>query len=234
MWLVLAEDGDEDAAWAAEGLRRLGLDPVELMTSEALAAARWNHRIGRSGNDVEAELADGRVLRSRGTRGVVNRLTGAPPSRLAAGTSADREYAAQEWHAFCLGWLQSFEGPVVNPAGPRGLCGAWRYPGEWRLLAHRAGLPAKRYRVGEPPEAAAGRALVVGRDGFVPAALAGSGRSLVRLAELAATPLLDVYLGVDAGRPAVLAGSPLPELRAGDDAALGALERLLAPTAPAA
>jgi hypothetical protein len=233
VWLVLADDGDEGAVWAVDGLRHVGLDPVELFTPDALGGGRWAHRLGRGGNGVEAHFPDGRVLRSRATRGVLNRLTGRPPTSLQSGRAADHAYAAQEWHAFVLGWMQAFEGPVVNRASPRGLCGAWRYLGEWRLLAHRAGLAAAPYRTGSPPDTASTRALVVGRDAFVPERLAGSGAEFVRLASLARTPLLDVYLSVEDGRAAVVGGSPLPDLRAGGEAALAALARLLTGPAPA-
>ena len=197
------------------------------MTSSDLARARWAHRIGRSGNEVEAELPNARVIRSRETKGVLNRLAHVPIESLASRNPEDREYAVQEWHAFVLGWLQAFPGPVLNPAGPRGLCGPWRYPGEWRLLADRAGLRSARYQVGEPPRPAEHAAIVIGADAFVPEPLAGLGPACIRLSALAATPLLEVYITRGRNGPEVVGASPLPELRATGETGLEALQRLL-------
>lgn len=233
MWLVLAEAEDADAVWAADGLRRR-LDDVELVTADTLAGARWRHRVGGARNHVEAQLNDGRTIDSRAVSGVVNRLTGIFASAAEALASDDWEYGAQEWHAFVLGWLQSFAGPVVNPAGPRGLCGPFRYPGEWRLLAHRAGLAAMPYRWGADEEQADECALVVGRDAFVPRSLAGLGPRCARLAALAETPLLEVFLSTRDGSPRVVGATPLPRLRAGGEPLLDALAGLLARTAAAA
>ena len=47
MWLVLCPSSDVAGRWAFEGLRARGLAPIELVTSESLAYARWDHRVDR-------------------------------------------------------------------------------------------------------------------------------------------------------------------------------------------
>jgi hypothetical protein len=158
---------------------------------------------------------------------VLNRLIGPPQEAFSNSAPADRLYAEQEWWAFTLGWLQALAGRVVNPAGPRGLCGAWRYPSEWRLLAHAAGLSTAEYRSGFAEPMIDALALVIGDEALVADGLEGFGRACVRLAGLAGAPLLEIWFARARGEPVVVGATPLPRLSAGGDASLRALVRLL-------
>jgi hypothetical protein len=227
VWLVLADANDDEARWASQGLTRLGQETVEFVTAEDLALGQLQHRLGPGRNEFEALLADGRQVASAEVSAVLNRLIGPPQGVFNDAAPADRAYAEQEWWACTLGWLQALPGRIVNPAGPRGLCGAWRYPSEWRLLAHSAGLSTAEYQAGAVEPIIDGQVLVIGNQALVAAGLEGLGRGCVRLAALAGTPLLEVWFTRAQGQPFVVGATPLPRLSAGGDAALRALARLL-------
>lgn len=227
MWLVLADAHDDEARWASQGLARRGQETIEFVTAEDLASGQLQHRLGVDGNEFEALLADGRRVVSGEVSAVLNRLIGPPQGAFSAATPADRLYAEQEWWAFTLGWLQALAGRAVNSAGPRGLCGAWRYPSEWRLLAHAAGLATAEYDTGSAEPMIDAHALVIGDEALVGDGLEGSGRACVRLAALADAPLLEIWFARAQVQPVVVGATPLPRLSAGGEASLRALARLL-------
>ncbi len=148
MYLVLCSATDASGLWAYEGLKHLGVAPLELVLAESLAqpATRWEHRIDRSGAHIKIALPDGRVLCGSRIRGAINRLTGPSPMIAQQAADSDREYAQAELQAFYLSWLNGLPGLVLNRATPSGLCGAWHHASEWAMLAGRAGLPVRAYR----------------------------------------------------------------------------------------
>ena len=224
---MLGDGNDDEARWASHGLAQRAQETVEFVTTEDLAAGQLQHRLGVEGNEFEALLADGRRVLSGEVSVVLNRLIGPPQGAFSDAAPIDRRYAEQEWWAFTLGWLEALAGRVVNPAGPRGLCGAWRYPSEWRVLAHAAGLPTAEYRAGVAEPAIDAQALVIGDEALVADGLEGFGRGCVRLAGLAGAPLLEIWFSRAQGEPVVVGATPLPRLSAGGDASLRALVHLL-------
>jgi hypothetical protein len=241
MWLVLCPDYDSPARWAFEGLRARGLAPLEFVSAEALTRSRrWEHRVGADGADVQFELPDGRVLRGRDVRGVLNRLTHVPVGHLRA--TRDHDYMTQEFTAFFMSWLYALPGPILNRPTPQGLGGRWRHSSEWVLLASSAGLPTPPYRLssqdghdemtaGERSLLPAGtktrQVVVVAGQTFAPFAVPDEiSAGCVRLAAAAETPLLGVDFS--AGGEWTFAGAtPLPDLRAGGAPLLDALARAL-------
>jgi hypothetical protein len=221
MWLVLCDRTDLAALWAFRGLAARGLEPLELVTADALAyALRWEHRVGAEGASIAVELAGGRRIEGEGVRGVLNRLVGVPDGHLRHATPADREYAAQELSAFFLSWLASLPGPVLNEATAQGLSGRWRHRSEWLALAAEAGLPTAPFRMnGAQPEEAMWKAhrsalVVCGEALGAPDPLAAG---CVQMAALAGTGIL----GVDFDREwRVTGATPLPDLRSGGEPAL--------------
>lgn len=185
MFIVLCASNDHAALWAWEGLKLRGLEPIELVTSEALAFARgWEHRVGASGAHVKIALQDagaptqinaGRVLCGSRIRGVLNRLSWPSSSLISHAAPSDREYSSCEIQAFYLSWLNSLSGVIVNRPNPGGLSGAWRHASEWAVRANRAGLSVPPYRQSArdsadrgygplTPEAAVPESLIVLRD----------------------------------------------------------------------
>ena len=233
MWLVLASPHDAAARWACEGLRRRGLAPVLWVDGEALANAAWSHALDDDGVDCVARLPDGQTLDGRALRGVLNRLDPMPQGPLRQAHAEDRDYAQQELFALLLSWLHALPAPLLNRATPHGLAGAWRHASEWALLAGRAGLPAAHAMScrDEPAlpraqDAATTRAIVL--DGAVhgPALPPAVREALVRLSELAETPLLGVELRHD-GEWRFVGASACPDLRLGGEPLLDALARAL-------
>ncbi|HEX2079627.1 MAG TPA: hypothetical protein VHG08_18010 [Longimicrobium sp.] len=233
MYLVLGSRADASARWAWRGLADRGLEPLEWIDAESLAGARWEHRVGTDGTDVEITLADGRAVRAAGVRGVLNRLAAVPGPDVAH--PEDREYARQELAAFHLSWLHALPAPMLGRPAPYGLCGAWRHASEWASLAAWAGLATPAHHVGSdgpsPAPAGAGPARTVyvvagevaGRN--VPAEVAEGCR---RLAEMADATLLGIGFTVDDGGAWTFAGAtPLPDLVPGGDALLDAIARAL-------
>jgi hypothetical protein len=146
MWLVLCSSSDASGLWVYEGLRQLGVAPLELVLAESLAyGCRWEHRLDAGGTHIKIVLPDGRVLCSSQIRGAINRLL-APPGIAQRAVAADKDYAQAELQAFYLSWLKGLPGVVVNRPTPMGLCGSWYHPSEWNHRASRAGLSAPAYR----------------------------------------------------------------------------------------
>jgi hypothetical protein len=147
MWTIFCTPEHCAAVWALDGLRRRGLQPVELVTTETLAfATAWEHRVGSDGAHFKIALQDKRTLCSTRIRGVLNRLSAPSLALIAHAAPTEREYAASELQAFYLSWLHSLSGVVINRPSPLGLAGGWRHTSEWALRASRAGLRAPSYR----------------------------------------------------------------------------------------
>ena len=241
MFLVLCETDDAAAAWACEGLRARGLAPVERVTAEDLAGARWVHRVGARGAWVEAELMDGRHLHGREVRGTLNRLLFVPQSSLVLVQDADRHYVTLELSAFHMSWLRSLGGPLPGTPSPQTLCGRIRHISEWLWLAGRAGLPAPVYTQSSrgaapmfelnarvPGEAGplATLFVVAGRVvGTAPDAIAAG---CARLAALCRLALMSVDFAVSPDGGWRFAGaSHCPDLRAGGEPLLDHLAMAL-------
>jgi hypothetical protein len=243
MWLILSAATDPSALWAYQGLQSRGLEPLEWVTAESLAAGvRWEHRLGAAGVSVDITLADGRRIRDTELRGVLNRLAVVPQETLLLIHPSDRDYVYQEWNAFFLSWLNALPPPVVNRPMPWGLSGRWRHVSEWIYLAAQAGLPVPHYQLSSrdfsDPFGVASRlvpartpvqlVLVVGQaatgDPAPPAVQAGC----LRLAELAQTTLLGVEFVTGPDDTWQFVGAtPHPDLRPGGEALLDALAHLL-------
>jgi hypothetical protein len=150
--LLLHDPADPTAAWVLEGLRARGVALEPVGSGDLLRARTWRHAVGTDGASVEIVLADGRTMASRGVRSTINRLTAVPP--LPGGVSGeDREYAAQELHAFWLSWLAALPGPMLNRPTPFSLCGLWLDGPQWMLRAARAGLPCGPIALGDAAQA---------------------------------------------------------------------------------
>jgi hypothetical protein len=147
MWLVLCSSSDPSGLWAYEGLKQLGVAPLELVLAEWLAyGSVWEHRVDSSGTHLKVTLPDGRVLCSSRVRGVINRLLTPAPGAYQRAAAADKEYAQGELQAFYLSWLKGLPGVVINRPTAVGLCGSWYHTSEWAYRASRAGLPVPLYR----------------------------------------------------------------------------------------
>jgi hypothetical protein len=238
VWLVLCHDTDAAARWAAQELRRRGLQPLELITAETLALGTvWRSRIGSTERAIEIRLSDGRVIDSRRVRGTINRLQWVPAEAVQLGTPTDQAYALQELYAFYMGWLYSLPRPILNPPTPQGLSGRWRYPSEWAWLAGQAGLAVQPLRITPATHEAVAalslqlpspgrRRTILVLDGEVigdaPTAVADGVEHLWALAD---TPLLGVEFDLGSDDSWIFAGvSVSPDLRSGGDALLDRLE----------
>jgi hypothetical protein len=233
MWLVLTDPGDHTGAWLGEGLRKRGLEPLEVLAvDELLTDTKWVHTIGETGARFTAELPGGRLITSDDVRGVVNRISYVSPSAAAVMDPTDREYVNLEQHAFLLSWLHAIQAPVLNPPSPRGLGGAWRHASEWFWLATQAGLACEPFRSSSADPAALWAslepwsgltAITVGTqivDNGLPEDLK---QGCVNLAHLSATPLLSVHFRSDNGRVLFAGANPRPQIEHAGDAALDAL-----------
>ena len=232
MWLVVCEPDDEPALWAAAGLRRLGVTPLEVVLPVELAVgSRFVHQLDGDGARLELELRSGVTLRASELRGVLNRVLRIPaPDAL---RPIDRDYVAEELTAAVSACLAALPCPVLNRPTPTLLCGPWRPAAHWRWLAARAGLPAMPWRLAswdepDPPAPAERRhVVVVGGEvaGPVPDRL---DEGCVALARAGEAELLGVTFGRDeSGDWRVEDATPLPDLRFGSAACIDALSRAL-------
>jgi len=146
MLLVLCEESDLSAVWAAGALQSRGLSPV-VVTGERLAsAAGWRHTIGNQGVTCDLRLAGGARIDLGRTRAVLNRLPQVPAAHASRIAGPDRDYAYQEIQALYLSLLHALPGVKINSPTPQGLSGNYRHPSAWAKLAVRARLPVRRYR----------------------------------------------------------------------------------------
>jgi hypothetical protein len=239
--LVVCEETDLGAFWAAERLQSRGLS-VEIVTGADLAAAeRWEHRLGRSGTTLALTFAGGeRCLHSRDVRGVLNRLSFLPSAWLQRIGGADRDYAIQEMYALYLSWLHALPGPLLNRPTPQGLCGNWRHPSAWAVLAAHAGLSVASYRqsseddpaetwraASEPPVATV---LVIGERVVAPPQMpSDQWGSCLRLARAAGTILLGIdFTPAASGGWEFSGASVVPDLIRGGEPVADALAEVLA------
>jgi hypothetical protein len=237
-WLIVSQEHDEAARWAANELPGAGIEPVHHVTDTNLLSATWEHRVSMEGCSTMLALADGRAIDSREIRGTLNRLVQAPVPALAF---EDRQYGFHEMSALVMSWLASLPGPILNPPDTRGLAGAWRWPSKWAMLAAEAGLAAAPVTVDTdrelpasgdswiawPPHApVAEDVIVVGEAVFAIEPLAESTiDGCRRLACVAQTPLLGlVFSCATCGEtPMLIGATPLPDLRAGGSGLIEAL-----------
>jgi hypothetical protein len=229
MWLVACNPGDAAAVWAARLLRERGLEPLELVSAEALAySLRLEHRLGADGASVRIELADGRRVAGEETAGVLNRLTHVPTEHLGVASEGERSYAVQEISALFLSWLNAMPCPVLNRPTPLGLGGPHFEPLQWFAMAARAGLPTPRIRISSRPREAEADdlpaatelrgAIVAGGSQYGEPLPRATAAACVRLAELSGAAILGVALRRDAGGDWEFAGaSSLPDLRLGGE-----------------
>jgi hypothetical protein len=236
--LVLCEGFDHAAFWAIGRLRGRGI-AVDVVTGDDLAAAEcWDHRLGAAGVFIGIRLRDGRHIVGDDARGVLNRLSYLPNAWLQRIGGPDRDYALQEMYALYLSWLHSLKGPVINPALPQGLCGNWRHPSMWMLLAGRAGLPVAPYRLSSEddptltwqprPVPAPLTAFVAGRHVVAPTLPDELREPCRRLASLAGATLLGIdFAPDDEGDWQFTGASVMPDLITGGDALIDALAEAL-------
>jgi len=241
MWIVLAHGYDASALWALQRLRERSRHRVELVLAEALdtPGTKWIHQIGAEGTRVEVELSDGRRLATPGIRAVLNRLTWPPAGLTAAAAPADAAYARSELSAFAVSWVRALAPVVVNVPTPQGLCGRWRPPLQWRMLGAQAGLPIAPLRMAsaqpggeEDHRAPSITILTVAGELLCGGAPPEIREGVRRLAVLSGTPILGLrFTDPDSahGQWRLLDATPQPDLSAGGDAGIAALEAVLAP-----
>lgn len=230
MWLVFAEPDDRPALWAFAGLRRLGVHPIDIVTTDELVTApRWRHEVGEEGVRSHVELHDGRVLDGGALRGVLNRI-GEPRSPV-EGDAAD--FARQEVRALLLSFLHGLPCPVVNPPAPSQLAGATFDLWSWRARAREAGLriesgPIRGALNGPPSDGAElAHALVIGGECFGAKLSVADAQSLRRLAASVGVPVLHAWFRVAEDGLRFWDATPVGELRLGGAAGLERLRALL-------
>jgi hypothetical protein len=239
MILVLCDEADPSALWAADALRMRGKAPVVVTGADLAAAERWEHSVGAAGADCELRLAGGFRLRGGDVAGVLNRLSCVPLAWQRRFASPDCDYAVQEMHAFYLSWMHALPGPKLNAPAPQGLCGNWRHPSAWTALAVQAGLPVRPFRQnsGDDPalpwqtQPGLATVYVVGARVLGPGALAVSHHAAcLRLAAAAGVVMLGVDFAPDAaGAWHMTRASLMPDLIGGGEPLADALAAVLSP-----
>jgi hypothetical protein len=238
MWLIACNPGDAAALWAARRLADHGLEPLEVVSAEALAyAPSIEHRLGNGAPSVRIELADGRRVASEEFSGMLNRLTHPPMDHLGVAQQQEREYAMQEVPALFLSWLAAMPGPVLNRPVPFGLAGPNLDQLQWLALAARAGLRTPTHRATSRRRNGAGPASGPAPGGEVVVACGAlygaplpvpTAESCLRLAELSGTDILGIGLRRDtSGRLEFAAARPLPDLRIGGEPLIDGLATAL-------
>lgn len=241
MYLVLCSSSDTSGLWVYQGLRQLGVGPIELVFSESLAfGSHWEHRLQGGVTQFRVTLPDGRVLCSSRIQGAINRLLAPAQGNERQAAASDREYAQAELYAFYLSWLQGLPGILINRPGVLGLSGPWYHTSEWVCRASRAGLKAPVYRQSAhdtakrgyeslAPEGATTINLITFRGEVYGGRVAEPvARACAKLAKDATTGLLgiELYAGQN-GEWAFASATPWPPLSVGGTPLLRSLAEAL-------
>ena len=238
MYCVFCRADDLPALWAFRGLKRRGLNPLEIFTPEALVYnRRLEHRLQAGETITHIELVDGRVIESAEVQGVLNRVNYLPVEHFRFAEVEDRAYAGLEQQAIYLSWSHALPGVVINRPEPRGLCGEVRSPAEWTWLALQAGLPVLPFRQGDeqaleyPPYNTTSQLLVFdGRICGAPIQWVNEDlrNSIKQLAELSGLRLMGLgFVLSPAGEPLFVSATALPDLQLGGEVFLDALMAVL-------
>ncbi len=243
MWLVICSADDASVLWASEGLKRRGLEPLQVLYSDTLAhGIGWVHRLRDESLSTEMTLPDGKQVHSSELAGVLNRMTAVSSASLLLITPEDRYYVTHEFQAFFLSWLTALPVPVLNRPTPFGLSGRLRHVSEWAWLASKAGLPNRGYRQSsdQPPLEWGAHVrltdagtptttlVVVGDRVTGPPAPPQIEEGCLRLSKLSGAELLGVEFVIDDEEGWIFAGaSTSPDLRAGGEPLLDSLARAL-------
>lgn len=241
MWVVLCEVNDLAALWAYQGLIDKGLQPLELISSQALSyALKWDHQVGSEIVNVKIQLTNDKMLDGSEIKGVLNRLVVVHTEHLAR--FPDREYAMQEYNALFLSWLNSIPARVINRAVPYGLSGQWRHLSEWIWMASKSGLYTPKFRQSsdiynnthtEPEfQAADGldhREVIVACGHVIGSELPDNiSKGSKRLSDISGTDLLGIRFAVDSSENWIFeSATPLPDLRLGGDELIEILAKSL-------
>jgi len=229
MWLVLCHCTDLAAIWAFEGLKALGMGPLELVSAESLAfSMKCEHRIRANSASFRIALADGREIASENVFGALNRLQFVPLPHWHRASRQDQNYVEQEMMAYFTSWLFSLPGQVLNPATPAGLSGPLRRPIEWMRLASQSGLPTAEQLIGRssfPASSKTKSVLMV--DGIAPAE-SPYPEACTKLAKISKTPLLEItFCMIANGKWLFYGANPMPDLRLGGIYLLNSLKASL-------
>lgn len=242
MLLVLCHGSDASAHQVCERLRARSSEPVELVLIESLgyAGTTWRHELGEHDARIEIGLAGGGRLRTGDATAVLNRML-QPPLGLATGAvHGDADYARNELTSFAASWVRTLAPRVVNQPTPQGLCGRWRPALQWRVLALEVGLPIVPLTLDSehPPDDPYGHdgtpstiVLTIDGEPFADGMPDAVREAVGRFAGEAQTPILGLrFAGEDPAREGwrLLDATPYPDLAGAGEAALDALERLLA------
>lgn len=238
MILILADATDHSALWLGRRLADFTPLPVRVLTPVQLLCARSIvHRLDTEGGGFAIETAAGERIDDENVTGIVNRLVAVPTGHLRTATEADRRYAEEELFAFLLGLLAAMDCPVLNPASPDCLAGAWHGSVLIRHFAATAGLHCDAVTLvpgaTEPPPAdyASGDRIHFALDGkLIGPVLPGPARDrLLAFAQLWGTRLLQIHSRRSGGKWRLVGATGSVDFRLGGRALLSALARLLAP-----
>ena len=236
--IILCDITDSPALWVAAELQALGTRCDVVLAPVLGAARRFEHRKDSNGRgEVVIDLPDGRRLSSEASVPILNRLMAAPLGRQRATGGEDFGYAMQEVFAMHLSWLYAWPATVINRPTPQGLCGNFRHPSAWAMLARNCGLAIEPWRQTSSdgpemawlPRGADARAFVVNGKVIAAPELPDSLSDACRLlGEASGTALLGIdFLRGENGAWRFAAASPYPILQAGGDPLVAALAEAL-------
>jgi len=135
MLVILANRGDETAAWLASRWQSHG---AVLLTAADLSASGWRYCLPPSGKS--RAVVAGREVMTGEITCVLTRMSAVYEQELGHIVPTDRSYVASEMTAFLLAWLSSLTCPVLNRPTPNCLSGPnWRSE-RWVRLASRLGI----------------------------------------------------------------------------------------------
>ena len=142
MGLILLLPGPDGlgAGEVAGALRRLGHDVV-ILTALALEGSTWEHRIDAAGVCTRLTPPGRSAISHTEVGAVLNRLSAPSLARFARSDPRDRDYAAAEWQALLMSWLEGLGDRVIGRVDGQGLRSL--HAGlSWWQWAHWCGLDA--------------------------------------------------------------------------------------------
>ena len=237
MILIIAEPADLDALWLRSQLARRLTDPVEVVTPAKLVyAPSILHRLTSRYSDGDLRIEQQQHSRMSAVQGMINQIRAVPTAHLHDADAAERDYAASELHAFLLGWLASFDCPMLNPPG-QSLAGPSHSQLSALHFAAIGGLRCRRMNITtmapQPLEQAPTESIAVHfvLDGQVigPLLPVAMRDAMVAFARLWGAQLVQIETISDDGCNEFIRATSLVDFQAGGDTLVRAIARVLSP-----
>lgn len=199
MNLILCHSCDKDAIWLYLELKKLDAEVFMLAAEQVFMAAEWTQVLTSDSDDYVLDVNGFPAFRSGDISFLLNRTQLVEPPLWKLASEKDRNYVRSELTALLTSWLWQVkqQALVLNPFVGYNLCGVSWSNEQWTSAAYEAGFKnvasAREQQYGKPPA----MCLVIEDTCLGLPIDYETEKRCFRLAKLAQSPLLEIYLQGD-------------------------------------